>query len=266
MPNKNIKMQPIENPKLIKVMQEVKNGSTKENQEKLTEELKKAKLLAPCDFDVRIDQIKNGKIQNVQPTQIKFFLINTNDGKTFFPLFTDLEHVKKFSFGKDVQPQNVVREVKDYHILLSQPNQKAIGCVINPGSENIVVPKGLVDVIAGKKPMPTSVVPKNNAPLVARYSDPSVYPTKLAMEVYDRAEATKEIEKVWLKQKTVGNEGSFILVVKSSSNDEHILNEIREVAVPNAKNVPVEVVFLDETNIKTIVNGAAALYDRELDL
>lgn len=265
MPNKTVNIK-IENPELLKVLQAVKESSTPENQEKLTEELKKANLLAPVNFDVKIDQIKNGKIQNVQPTQIKFFLINTNDGKTFFPLFTDLEHVSKFSFGKDVKPNNIVRQVKDYHILLSQPDQKAIGVVINPGVENIVVPKGLVDIIAGKKPMPKPVVPNNPAPLVARYSDPSVYPTKLAMEVYDRAEATKEIEKVWLKQKTVGHEGSFVLVVKSSSSDEHILNEIREVAVPNAKNVPVEVIFANEENLKTIVNESAALYDRELDL
>ena len=266
MPNKITKLPPIKNPELIKVMQEVKAGSTQQNQAKLTEELKKARVLSPCDLDVKFKQNTDGTIQNANPSQIKFFLVNTNDGKTLFPIFTDMEHATKMSFGKDVQPKFVVRQVKDFDVLLNDPNGKAVGLVVNPGSENIVVPKGMVSIIAGKLPMPKPVVPKTPAPLNVRYSEPSVYPTKVAMEVYDRAEATEEISRVWLKQKTVGNAGSFVIVVESSSNDEHVLNEIREVAVPNAKNVPVEVVFADEATMKNIVGESVALYDRNLDL
>ncbi len=71
---------------------------------------------------------------------------------------------------------------------------------------------------------------------------------------------------MWLKQKVIGHSGSFLLVVESTSKEEHVLNEIREVAVPNAKNVPVEVIFSDEAVMKNIVKETTALYDRELEL
>ncbi len=261
------KFPPIQNPELDKVITSLKEGSSEEKQLQLAEALKKAKLLSPCDFDVQFKQEKNGTIQNANPSQIKFYLINTNDGKTFFPVFTNIENSRLVNFGKDIHPKQVVRQVKDYEPLLTAPNAKAIGLIINPGKDNIVIPKNMVSVIAGKKTNPIKqTVPTNPAPLNARYGEPTVYPTKMAMAIYDRSEETKEINRVWLKQKVVGNAGSFFIVVDSTSKEEHVLNEIREVAVPNAKNIPVEVVFADEAILKNIVKDTTALYDRKLDL
>lgn len=260
------KIPPIQNPGLEKVITDLKEGSTNEKQMRLTSELKKAKLLSPCDFDVEIKPEQVGTIQSANPSQIKFYLINTNDGKTFFPVFTNIENTKKVNFGKDVKPKQVVREIKDYDALLKDPNGKAEGVIINPGVDNIVIPKTMISLIAGTLQAPKPVAPKNVAPLNVRYMEPTVYPTKMAMHVYDRAEETKEIEKVWLKQKVVGNSGSFIFVVESKNHEEHILNEIREVAIPNAKNVPIEVVFADGKILKDVVKDSTPLYDRNLDL
>ncbi len=261
------KLPPIENPVLDKIILSLKEGSTDEKQKQLSEELKKAQLLAPCDFDVTVKPEQNGTIQQANPSQIKFYLINTNDGKTFFPLFTNMQNSKNVNFGKDIHPKQVVRKVADYEVLLNTSNTKAAGLIINPGKDNIVIPKNMVSVVAGTKKMPVQQnVPVNTAPLNVQYSEPTVYPTKLAMAVYDRAEQTEAIQKVWLKQKVVGHSGSFLLVVESTSKEEHVLNEIREVAVPNAKNVPVEVIFSDEAVMKNIVKETTALYDRELEL
>lgn len=270
---KQMKLVPVKNPDLEKIIAEMKQGApSNEKQNQLTEELKKAKLLSPCDFDVKMEQNPDGSLKNANPTQIKFFLINTNDGKTFFPLFTDMEHANKITLTKDTTPKYVVRQVKDFDVLLQDQKSKASGVVINPGVDNIVIPPSMIAMIAGRKieakpPVNAVRVPQNRtAPLVAHYSEPSVYPTKMAMAIYDRAEETEAIQRVWLKQKTVANQGSFIVVVESDVQEEHVLNEIREVAVPLAKNVPVEVVFLDENIQKTVVQEAVALYDRSLDL
>lgn len=260
------KIPPIQNPGLEQVIADLKEGSTNEKQMRLTAELKKAKLLSPCDFDVEIKPEQVGTIQNANPSQIKFYLINTNDGKTFFPVFTNIENAKKVNFGKDIKPKQVVREIKDYDALLKDPNGKAEGVIINPGADNIVIPKTMIALIAGTLQAPKPVAPKNVAPLNVHYVEPTVYPTKMAMCVYDRAEETNEIEKVWLKQKVVGNSGSFVFVVESSQHEERILNAIREVAVPNSKNVPIDVVFADEKVLKDIVKDSTPLYDRNLDL
>ena len=144
----------------------------------VSEELKKAQLLSPCDFDVQFQQEQNGTIQNANPSQIKFFLVNTNDGKTFFPVFTSIENAKLMNFGKNVQPKQVVRHVKDYEVLFEAPNTKAEGLIINPGKDNIVIPKMMVAHIAGKTAAPKTVTPPSPAPLNVQYVEPTVYPNK----------------------------------------------------------------------------------------
>ena len=108
------KTEPIRNPELDQVIAEMKQSSPGEKQDALIEALKKAKLLSPCDFDVDIQQQKDGTILNAHPSQIKFYLLNTNDGKTLFPVFTAFEHAKNVQFGKGIEPKLVVRAVKDF--------------------------------------------------------------------------------------------------------------------------------------------------------
>ncbi len=59
----NTKFPPIQNPELEKVINDLKQGSTPEKQEQLSEELKKAQLLSPCDFDVQFQQEQNGQFR-----------------------------------------------------------------------------------------------------------------------------------------------------------------------------------------------------------
>ena len=117
----NTKFPPIQNPELEKVINDLKQGSTPEKQEHLSEELKKAQLLSPCDFDVQFQQEQNGTIQNANPSQIKFFLVNTNDGKSFFPVFTSIENAKLMNFGNlDSKQENKHQIQKQKDSLLIQ--------------------------------------------------------------------------------------------------------------------------------------------------
>lgn len=264
MANKKTKIDPIRNPELDRVIQEMKESSPSAKQDALVEALKKAKLLSPCDFDVDIQQQKDGTIRNAHPSQIKFYLLNTNDGKTLFPVFTAFEHSKNVQFGKDIEPKLVVRTVKDFDQLLGD-NQKAAGIVINPGKDNVVIPRNLVGVVAGRvqvtKPVAPNPVP---APFAIRYSEPSVYPTRIVNAVYDRCEMEKDISRVWLKQKSAGPATALLFIVEADQKEERILNAIREVAVPLGKNVPIEVTFVTDALMKDVIKESVPLYDRQL--
>ena len=80
MSNKKAKIQqgtiaPVTNPEVKKAINNLKLGSTPEKQEALSNALKKARLLAPCNFDVELKPNHKGVLPTVNPTQIKFFLI-----------------------------------------------------------------------------------------------------------------------------------------------------------------------------------------------
>lgn len=255
---KNTKIPPIENPELEAVISSLKGGSTIDKQSEFRDALKKAQLLAPCDFDV---PIKEG--EKAHPSQIKFYLVHTKDGKTFFPAFTKVSNSQKFQFEKAARPKLVVRKVTDYVPLVMDERTKAAGIVINPGVDNIVVPKGLITELAGIHLQST---PAGTVPLNITFGEPAVYPTKMVNAVYDRCEETPEIKRVWLKGKFTGSAMSFYLVVDTDRKEENVLNRIREVAIPLSKNVPVEVVFYSPDMDEKVIKGAVPLYDSTLVL
>jgi hypothetical protein len=257
-----VNMGPVKNPELEKVITELKEGSTPEKQVALIEALKKASLLAPCDFDVKLDP--NQKMpKNFKPQQIKFYLLNTNDGKVLFPAFTSIEMSQKTSMGPNIKPKYVVRTMKDYDTLLQAPENKANGIVINPGQDNIVIPMQLIAVASGRT-IPKPAQP--TAPLNITFGEPNVYPTKMVNAIYERAEKTPEIARIWLKGKFVGRTMSFYLIVEAEKQEESVLNAIREVAVPLAKDIPVEAVFLNDEIKEKIIGEGVALYDKDLVL
>lgn len=269
--SQQVKVAPVSNPILKSAIEDLKSGNSPEKQQALQNGLRRARLLAPCGFDVELKPGPDGRLPNIKPSQVRFYLINTNDGKVFFPAFTDLEEAGKFKVSGDRDPktQNIVRTVIDYDNMLKDPNNKAEGVVINPGSDNIVIPKQLIGILSGRiKPVqqaPASPL-GGMAPVNAVYSEPAVYPTRMVNAVYDHCAENKAISRVWLKQKLAAGQLSFFLVVEADSHDQAILDGITETAVPLAKDVPVETVFTSDELMKKVIGEAFAFYDRELEL
>ena len=273
---KAIQGTPIVNPELRTAIDGLKAENSVATQAALTEALKECKLLSPVIFDGEMNKDANGRV-SIKPSQVRFILINTKDGRTYFPAFTDIEETKKFKVTgeKDPQPQNVVRTIKDFDQIFSDPANKALGVVINPGSDNIIIPKNLISVAAGTKEMPAvpkqampdqNQAPLPNAVLNVRYVAPSIYPTRMINAVYAHCASVPEIDRVFFKQKMAGNMVSFWLAVEADTNDQAILDGIIEAATPLAKDVPVECVFMTENLMKNVIKDTVALYDRVLEL
>ncbi|MBR2067775.1 MAG: SseB family protein, partial [Solobacterium sp.] len=115
----------VSNPALKKAMLDLKEGSTPEKQNALSMALVKAKFLVPC------------KVEEVQPgiAAVKYMMMNTNEGAAYFPIFTDQKEADRFA-GGEVQPQFIVRTLKDYAEMLEKQENVA-GLVVNPGEDSL---------------------------------------------------------------------------------------------------------------------------------
>ena len=77
--NKKVILPKIENKELEEAIHALKEGSTPEKQAKLSEELKKAKLLSPCSFEITPD--KDGKPALLTTERIRAFFFDLLLGK-----------------------------------------------------------------------------------------------------------------------------------------------------------------------------------------
>lgn len=243
----------VSNPAVKNAILALKEGDSPEKQNALSMALLKAKFLVPCNIETEDDN----------RVAMKLFMMNTDDGKAFFPLFTDQKEADKFA--KDATPQYIIRTIKDYESIFNDPNNNAVGLVINPGEDSIVVNKDLALMIAsGRVPLAREKKAPSRGP--AQYVEPAVYPTKIANRVYDCAAEIKEISRIWLKEKHDGIDSCIALFVEADSKDRKILTSLNQGIEEVRGETIIETEFITDKILNEVIGDAVALYDRELEL
>ncbi len=251
----------IRNDALKQAMEAVKTSRTRDNEVKMFEELQKAHFLVPVQFA--------GEAPNLQ---LRFLMINTPDGKSFFPAFTDEEEAGRMSLPEGQQKSYIVRTLKEYEPIFKDTRGKATGVVVNAFSSNIVLPRDLISRLntqtASSIGAPASPVKKGEIPagVAVRFEEPRIYPTALVNAVYDLCATLPAVSRVWFKQMMIGMNVNFALIVEADQYNSELEEKLRAAAEPLAKNVPVQILKYTPELEKKAVDGAVALYDRELNL
>ena len=128
-----VKQEPITNPELVEALETLKAKRTPENEQRMLIAVHEAKLLTPVIFDTPIPQdLSSGRVQLKDNAKMKFVLVNTQDGKTFFPGFSDIEEANKLPKQEGQTYSYIVRTMKDFRKMLRDPNSNVAGVVINP--------------------------------------------------------------------------------------------------------------------------------------
>lgn len=131
MSNRN---EPVTNPALKQAMERMHKGQHGREEQMVTLQLLlKAQLLAP----VRVTQGQGD-------AQIHFQLLNTQDDRTFFPAFTDLDELKR-CFDKPDQ-QTLVLAFSDYARMILK-DKSAQGLVVNPLGNSLTLEQPLVEFL-----------------------------------------------------------------------------------------------------------------------
>jgi hypothetical protein len=143
-------MPPLRNDDLKKAIKKIHEEYNQENETNFLEELKNASFLAPADIQIEGDlkeQIeKDGTVTLDQNTPMNFMLISAEDGKNFFPAFTDEEEL-----AKDQVKQNaIILKLENYLDMLSKNTEDIQGIAINPFGEAIVIPREMLFNVFGQ--------------------------------------------------------------------------------------------------------------------
>lgn len=136
---------PITNPFLVEKMDAFKKEHTQKTEVAFINALKTARFLIPASVD-KVQQARasaDGSVSLVDQPQVRFRLFAANDGRKFFPLFTDAEEYKKWE-GSSQHNLAAVNFTQLCAVMEKDTSSGAVGCVINPFSHNQLVPKELM--------------------------------------------------------------------------------------------------------------------------
>lgn len=187
----------VKNPELVAAISEFRANNTPANESAMTEAIKKAKLIAPVIMDDLPDNLKEG---DKYTAQAKFVLVAQKDGSKLFPVFT--EWLELLKWKNDPDCKTVTMEFEQFcNIVAASP--EAMGMVINPGEQGLLVSRQKMSELAGRPltppasaaaPIPPAPVPEIDPERMLFGSDKQTNPDLLAAIDAFRGERTPEKE------------------------------------------------------------------------
>ena len=135
----------VSNPMLVGAIQLLKEEDSPEHRNMFVIELQKASYIAPALVDPEPVESADGKRTIAPGSKIQFPMLTSSVGKQFFMGFTDVAEYRKWVEKNKELPFFALR-FEDLAAMLLQKDalgkqSPALGFVINPYGENIIVPK-----------------------------------------------------------------------------------------------------------------------------
>lgn len=139
----------VSNPMLVGTIQLMKADPSPVHKNMFVNEMMKARFMAPAIVDPKPEADEEGKLKVAQGSKIQFPMLTAPDGKRYFLAFTDKMEYEKW---KDAQNTSFFAlSAEEYAGMVLRKDAQALGFVINPFSENIIIPREMLASLMAAK-------------------------------------------------------------------------------------------------------------------
>jgi hypothetical protein len=138
----------VKNPNLVSAMAAFKANNTQGNEKEMLEAIKESQLILPVIMDDIPDNLTAGEKYTAQA---KFMLIQQKNGTKLFPAFT--EWLELLKWKNDPECKTIVLTFDQFCNVVGN-SIEAMGFVINPGEEGLLITKQKMSEIAGREISP----------------------------------------------------------------------------------------------------------------
>lgn len=192
-------------------------------------------------------------------------LTTTGHGYLFYPIFTDMEELRKWQQEKDAQV--LVLTFDNYAELLEQ-NSKVHGLVINPYGANFSIERDLVEYLkvqkafVGKLAIEQMFHQKEETSGV-QLQDPDPYPSEMVEAMRSYMATNSTIRRAWLRLMNNEGEQSYLVIVDAEESDTHgDFGEISGAAMPYLNDMYLDLLTLEDDFAKNAVKEISPFYER----
>ena len=230
--------QPVENPKLKELLRERVNKPQEEQLAVMNQIAQEVAMNAYflIILDVKgsaVERKEDGSLIFQKGTKLSFPHLETEDGMTVLPLFTDWEELRKwepFRFGK------VDTLIVPFDEVYSFVESTQAPVVIDPFGDSFMMPFAMLDHIrkvkAGKSrpQMVQKQVVKEDTKVAI--GQPKKYPMQMVNAIRAYAEGVPAIKAIWLKMMLKDGEESFLIIVDADGDASAYFSGIARAAEP----------------------------------
>ena len=192
-------------------------------------------------------------------------LTTSGHGYIFYPIFTDMEELRKWNQDEDVQI--VVLTFDNYAEMVAQ-NSKVHGLAVNPYGANFSMDRDMVDYLQvhktfmGKLAIEQMFQQQNADEGGVKLSDPDPYPTEMVEATAAYMATNSTIRRAWLRLMENEGEQSYLVIIDAEDSDTHgDFGEVSSAALPYLKDCYLDLMTLEDDFSKKAVEGVAPFYE-----
>ena len=254
---------PIVNPRLSEALAALHRENTPANQDRALRELMtQAHLLAPVVLTPAPPPAVSGQTTLEQNTAIQFQLISSQEGRPFFPAFTNWGELRKLCGPRD--QQTLVLTFDDYASML-QRDSRAAGFVVDPFGDSLTLDRETVARLARQKaegtPPVRQVIQKDTRVMLG---DPAEYPERMVEAICSAARELPAVKALYLRLMVREGEmePSYLVVVDQDGEQDAVFSAIAGAARPWLDGKTVDLVPRSSRFGQDASKGVSPFYDR----
>ena len=201
-----------------------------------------------------------------QPGEQKydFPVLTTGKGNLFYPIFTDLDELSKWTEEKD--SGSVVLDFDSYAEMVAQ-DSRVQGLVVDPYGANFILDRDMVNYLqvqkafVGKLAIEQMFQQKEDAGPQLRTPDP--YPTALVQARADYMATHDSIRRAWLRLMENEDETSYLVIIDAEDTDTHgDFGEVSSAAMPHLQDMYLDLITLEDEFSRSAVEGVEPFYTK----
>ena len=204
---------------------------------------------------------KDGGAVLQEGTKIMFAMLNSNDGKRFYPAFTDNAELDKWESMKSEEFNTVLLGFDDYASMVIKSGG-ADGVVINPFGDNLMLDKLLMEHWNEKKQLRqnghSEHIVNPNADIKLGVPDP--FNMELSVALTTAAKKNASVKSLWLRGIVMEGQKGYLAVVDFKGSRTDVFNSLGEAAKPFIGGYPLHIVAHDEGLGKAATKDVMPIY------
>lgn len=252
----------VKNDALIAAFEAMKADENNNTKAAFFNEVRKATYVTAALLDKLPKKQEDGSFRIEPDTKISFKLIQNKSGDKFFPAFTELDELRKSPDNNESQAVTVT--FADYTRFLANNTVDAKGIVINPFTQNIIIPKEIIQQIANAKMTATVREMRIDKPTSIQLGAPNKQPTEMLEKVKNLLVHNKNVSAAYLRLMKMNDVFSFLIIIDfEKGDDKAVYEDIAKTAAPYLNGIQLQMIPKESELGRKAIENVAPFYTKK---
>lgn len=227
----------------------------------LDEVVMRTKFISPMQLSNKPELLEDGTAIFKEDTLMRMPMLTSDDGKYYYAMFTGKDEYAQWENMKNL---DTIQLTFDDFVALLEKNEEAVGAVLNPFSDNLIISRANMENLKTQKELRTKgiAVHKVNKDTKVMIGEPKDYPREMVEAITRYLPGVPEVNRVWLRLMTKNDIPSLLLVVDQNGEKEVVFKGIAEVAKPYLRKTYIDMVAYQDDFGKKAVEGVEPFYQK----